>query len=400
MSFVTRVGDGERPGMVRIGCFWLAAIILTAIGMGETRADSPEMLTQRVRNALRQQGLKRVALAVLEDGAGQADDETRAGIAELARHFEAAGRQLGIGLVTLKAGADLGSISLTDGPDTDNVKTVMQSSNTDAVLAVVWKSTKSGVAVRVSLSNDRKALWNNRTVLSKPSLLSQGTGKAKSNSSMAKKNSGVSPLGATAGLNAAGNAALGSSLPFTGNGLGTLGGIGLAGAGNCAGEGGAASGPVPDLNSKILEFAVSQTGKQVGNGECWTLAAEALKYAGAKPPNIYDFGTEVGLAELLPGDILHFETASFVTPTYSMTMGAPDHVAIVGAVNGTKLLIYHQNFNGDRRVQTITIDLSTLVSGSITGYRAEAGAGGGAAAGKSCKKPGAGAQATKGSGAG
>jgi len=101
------------------------------------------------------------------------------------------------------------------------------------------------------------------------------------------------------------------------------------------------------------------------------LAAEALKSAGAQPPNVYDFGEEVALTELRPGDVLHFYNAVLVTPTYWMTLGAPDHVAIVGAVRGTSLVIYHQNMNGNLTVRQDTIDLATLQSGTISAYRAQ-----------------------------
>ena len=53
-------------------------------------------------------------------------------------------------------------------------------------------------------------------------------------------------------------------------------------------------------------------GKQVGNGECWTLAHDALDKAGAKRPgqdglSAYEFGKKVSLSTLKPGDILQFE---------------------------------------------------------------------------------------------
>ena len=38
------------------------------------------------------------------------------------------------------------------------------------------------------------------------------------------------------------------------------------------------------LNKLVLDYAHGKLGQQVGNGECWTLAFEALKDAGAKRP--------------------------------------------------------------------------------------------------------------------
>ena len=61
---------------------------------------------------------------------------------------------------------------------------------------------------------------------------------------------------------------------------------------------------LPELNQKVLNFAVEHIGQQVGNGECWALAAEALEAAGAEPPQGLVFGRELKVSEpWLPGDI-------------------------------------------------------------------------------------------------
>ena len=77
---------------------------------------------------------------------------------------------------------------------------------------------------------------------------------------------------------------------------------------------------LPDLNQKVLKFAEDHMGQQVGNGECWTLAAEALSSAGAARPGakgvgVYDFGHKLEAGEgLLPGDVVQFEKAKFNFP--------------------------------------------------------------------------------------
>src|SRR5438552_529643 len=43
----------------------------------------------------------------------------------------------------------------------------------------------------------------------------------------------------------------------------------------------------PTINDKVVEFCKKNAGEQVGNGECWTLANEALKAAGAKSSAAY-----------------------------------------------------------------------------------------------------------------
>src|SRR5262249_17997601 len=75
---------------------------------------------------------------------------------------------------------------------------------------------------------------------------------------------------------------------------------------------------LPELNRKVLKFAEDHKGEQVGNGECWTLAAEALSSAGAQRPGangvpVYIFGRKLDSEEaILPGDVVQFEKAKFV----------------------------------------------------------------------------------------
>lgn len=370
MLFTKCVGDTRRSK--RLISTWPCglAILFTGFWLSDARADSADLLVQRVRNALQQHSLKRVVLAVQEENAGQAADETRADMAQLGKRLEEACRQLGIAPVTLEADGGLGDFSTTKLPDSDDISKVLKDSNADAVFAIAWKPTKTGIAIRVTLIDDRKVLWNNRTTLSRTSLKQQSAAKTKTGTSLAK-GSGAFGKGSKSGSNLAGGSMLGSNLASGSTGAGSFGGKGMAGSGIGFGDNDAASQPVTGINARILEFASSQLGRQVGNGECWTLAAEALKYAGARPPVVYDFGDDVPLDELQPGDVLHFQSALFTMPNSWMLMGSPDHVAIVGKVQGTKLLIYQQNVNGDRRDQTATIDLATLSSGTIIGYRAQ-----------------------------
>ena len=50
---------------------------------------------------------------------------------------------------------------------------------------------------------------------------------------------------------------------------------------------GLAAADEPTKNEKIVAFAKGKLGEQVGNGECWTLAHEAVKAAGAKSSGAY-----------------------------------------------------------------------------------------------------------------
>ena len=40
--------------------------------------------------------------------------------------------------------------------------------------------------------------------------------------------------------------------------------------------------PIPPLNQEVLEFARERLGEKVADGQCLSLAAEALRYAGAR----------------------------------------------------------------------------------------------------------------------
>jgi hypothetical protein len=176
---------------------------------------------------------------------------------------------------------------------------------------------------------------------------------------------GTNPFGMSSG----GTTAAGGSTGTAGN---------LAGGGSAApggSTGGTATSPgvgqdTQSLSAKVLEFALNHLGQQVGNGECWTLAEDALLYAGAKPAVGYVFGEKISLDSAQPGDILQFESAVFVGPTYWMQMGFPHHTAIVDAVQGSQFVILQQNFNGIRRVQMSPLNMADLRSGTVTAYRA------------------------------
>lgn len=125
----------------------------------------------------------------------------------------------------------------------------------------------------------------------------------------------------------------------------------------------------PDLNRKVLEFATNNLGQQVGNGECWTLAAESLKQANAQPARGYTFGRELGAGEKpLVGDIMQFTSCRFQDRNFTAIMGLPNHTAIIYAVDGTKLTFIHQNF-GSKNVTLLTLDMMTLASGNYTTFR-------------------------------
>ena len=147
----------------------------------------------------------------------------------------------------------------------------------------------------------------------------------------------------------------------------------------------------------MIGFARKNIGKQVGDGECAALAAEAFKEAGAKghgqykdspndgdyvwgelvygleiAPNLRTESTPVGTT-VKPGDIVQFRDAKFSGKagggTY--TSEASHHTAVVvgASKDGKTLEVLQQNVNGKKTVAAATIKLNDLQSGWVKVYR-------------------------------
>src|SRR3954470_2217056 len=78
------------------------------------------------------------------------------------------------------------------------------------------------------------------------------------------------------------------------------------------------------LNQKVLEFARAKVDQQVGTGECWDLAEDAVTQAGGESSKTltgvkgkafesadYKWGIEVKLDTAQPGDVLQFKGHEF-----------------------------------------------------------------------------------------
>lgn len=131
--------------------------------------------------------------------------------------------------------------------------------------------------------------------------------------------------------------------------------------------------PLPEINKKIVDYTLSQEGKQVDRGECWDLAAIALNEAGAVWETPYNFGTKYNYKKdtILPGDVIQFENVEFKGELYRITM--PHHTAIVVEVQGPlKLKIAHQNFAGKRTVQLTELDFNDVKKGQLQFFHPKA----------------------------
>jgi hypothetical protein len=113
------------------------------------------------------------------------------------------------------------------------------------------------------------------------------------------------------------------------------------------------------LGARVVAFARSQQGRQVGDGECTDLADAALQqnggrtidaYAAASSGNDdYTWGKPVSLRDARPGDILQFRDFNTTTTVSSgmsestMTDMRDHHTAIVEQNLGSVLVVLEQN---------------------------------------------------------
>jgi hypothetical protein len=112
------------------------------------------------------------------------------------------------------------------------------------------------------------------------------------------------------------------------------------------------------LNQKVLEFARAKVGQQVGTGECWDLAEDAVTQSGGESSKTltgvtgkafksadYKWGTEVKLDTAQPGDVLQFKGHAFDEKTTqgngwkSESQNRGHHTAIVEKNLGNGRLI-------------------------------------------------------------
>lgn len=135
---------------------------------------------------------------------------------------------------------------------------------------------------------------------------------------------------------------------------------------------------LPELEAAALKYGAavaawchSQLGRQVGNGECWTLAHDALAATpGAFVSQTYTHGACIfawcppheparSVTRLMPGDILQFWKAKFEVCDDATgrvvgwgSAGDPDHTAVVvDATNNNVVKVLEQNVGGKKQVQ-------------------------------------------------
>lgn len=131
---------------------------------------------------------------------------------------------------------------------------------------------------------------------------------------------------------------------------------------------------LPVLNKKVIVYVQSVIGKQVGTGECWDLAHEALNFAGARWDGAYGFGKRLtyGKEKLFPGDIVQFTGVMMENKVGNSVLRwkMPKHTAVVYEVRSEmEIILAEQNFNNIRRVMLNSYNLNDVKKGELSFYR-------------------------------
>jgi uncharacterized protein (DUF2147 family) len=124
-----------------------------------------------------------------------------------------------------------------------------------------------------------------------------------------------------------------------------------------------------EIPIQLVAFCKDNLGKQVGNGECWTLADQAFRACGIKRPtnDLRVWGRKIDFEKekLQEGDIVEYRTAKFSNGTWT----GPEHTSVIVKASRKTIVVAQQNWGGKKTVSEMEFDPSTLVSGELTFYR-------------------------------
>lgn len=139
----------------------------------------------------------------------------------------------------------------------------------------------------------------------------------------------------------------------------------------------------------VAAWCLHKEGEQVGSGECWDLAHDALlkgcgKHAFVSTYYHHGFpilsvsGSSNGPVfgndpadEIRRGDVLQFKKATFKDRANGSTQmaGDPDHTSVVVDKIGERLIVAEQNVQGVRKVRKGEYVLGNITDGSVVVYR-------------------------------
>ncbi len=127
------------------------------------------------------------------------------------------------------------------------------------------------------------------------------------------------------------------------------------------------------FNQALIQYAESQVGNRVGNGECYTLAKDGLLAIGAYPPQSFYLGSTVAtntLAGAKPGDILQFDRLRSSQGWFFGVGQQPNHTSIIKSIQGSLVTVYEQNAPVGNPTTVNQYDFSTITSGTYVVFRA------------------------------
>ncbi len=124
------------------------------------------------------------------------------------------------------------------------------------------------------------------------------------------------------------------------------------------------------LPLKLVAFCKSNLKKQVGNGECWTLADEAFKSCGLERPNgenrVWGRLLDLKKEKIEAGDIIEYRNARFSDGSRT---GANHTAVVIKGGQREKAVIAEQNWGGSKTVRESTFDAGNLIEGEVMVYR-------------------------------
>jgi hypothetical protein len=126
-----------------------------------------------------------------------------------------------------------------------------------------------------------------------------------------------------------------------------------------------------EIPVKLTAFCKEHLGKQVGNGECWTLADEAFKACGLKRPGgdmrVWGRLLDLKKEKIQAGDIVEYRSAKFSDGSFT----GPEHTSVVIKGGRRGVVVAHQNWSGNKTVSEAGFDPDSLTAGKVMVYRPE-----------------------------
>lgn len=117
---------------------------------------------------------------------------------------------------------------------------------------------------------------------------------------------------------------------------------------------------LPPANRVVVEYVTNVMGTTIGTGECADLLMNA-KYE-VQQSKVKSRAAKTTLTPL-PGDYISFYNVLINTPLGEEIRMKEHHAIVLSVESRTHMTIAHQNHNGERRVTTLDLDLSSLTEG-------------------------------------